>query len=146
MIPNENRRVRVGNGSLHVPDGMVVAVIDYDAAPDHHILPKMDLLCGNQRAVAVQCEKLTVQHSAVQNLDRSAIGDFAAALTAPYGMFPESDPCFCPGALQPVTPNLHIIAAQIDFCAGSQVQDGSLIGENTAVIRPNNLFAEVVQV
>ena len=41
---------------------------------------------------------------------------------------------------------VQITAAQVDPRAWSQVQNTSFIGENMAVIRPNNLFAEVVQI
>ena len=146
MIPNKNRSIRICNLSLYVSDSVMVAVINNDATANHYIPAKMNLLRGNQGAVAVHREELRVQQGIVQYFDCSTIGDSAAAFTAPYGVFPEPDSCFCFGTFQTVTPDFQITAAQVDPRAWSQVQNTSFIGENMAVIRPNNLFAEVVQI
>ena len=53
MISNGNRDIRICDLSLRVSNGVVVAVIDDNATPNHHILPQANLLCSNQSAIAI---------------------------------------------------------------------------------------------
>ena len=146
MIPNKDRSIRICNLSLYVSDSVMVAVINNDATANHYIPAKMNLLRGNQGAVAVHREELRVQQGIVQYFDCSTIGDSAAAFAAPCGLFPEPNQRFRFGTLQPVTPDFQITTTKVDSRAGGQIQNAALVRKNPAVICPNNLLAEVVQI
>lgn len=146
VVPNGNRCIWVCDFSPGVLHGVVVAVIDDNAATNHHISAQVNLFGGNQGTAAVHGKELAVQNAVMQDLNGGTIGDFTAPFAAPKGVLSDPDPCFYPGSLQLVAAELHIAAAQADPCAGRQVQNTAPVGQNTALVRPDHLPAEMIQI
>lgn len=146
MVADGYRDIGICQGIFAVADGMMVAVIDDHIPADHNILAQLNTLCGNKDAAGVGGEEPGVQKGILQDFQGDAIGESASAFVAPYRTLAQTDQGFCFGTGRRIAANLHVTAAEIDPGCGMKIQNRVLVREDPAVICPDHIFAEVIQI